>query len=186
MQRAQQNIFLVGPMGSGKTTIGKMVAEKLGLEFHDCDQDLEKSTGASVNLIFDVEGETGFRERETHLLQEISELKGMLVATGGGVVTRAENRKILRRSDLVIWLKTSIHQQIERLSHDKSRPLLQTADREETLNKLALERDPLYREVADIVFESPNRNSRFSANALSRQIEKFWKQGLTGEIRAHH
>ena len=173
-------------MGSGKTTIGKMVAEELGLEFHDCDQDLEKSTGASVNLIFDVEGEAGFRDRETHLLQEISEFKGVLVATGGGVVKREENRKILRRSGLVIWLKTSIHQQVERLSHDKSRPLLQTSDRMETLKKLARERDPMYREVADIVFESPNRNSRFSANTLSRQIEKYWRQGLTGEICAHH
>lgn len=186
MKRDRQNIFLVGPMGSGKTTIGKMVAAELGLEFHDCDQDLEKTTGASVNLIFDVEGEAGFRERETQLLSDLSELQGVLVATGGGVVTREENRKILCRSGLVIWLRTSIAQQIERLSHDKSRPLLQTPDREETLNKLALDRDPLYREVADIVFDSPNRNSRYAASALCKQIENHWRQGLAGEARAHH
>ena len=172
-------------MGSGKTTIGKLVAEELGLEFHDCDQDLEKSTGASVNLIFDVEGEEGFRERETQMLKDISRLTGVLVATGGGVVKRPENRKILRRNGLVVWLKTSIHQQIDRLSHDKSRPLLQTPDREETLIRMAKERDPLYRSVADIVYESPNRNSKYSADALCNLIRRYRNEDLPGEVHAH-
>ena len=104
-------------MGSGKTTIGRLVAQELGLEFRDCDQELEKMTGASVNLIFDVEGEAGFRERESQLLAQLSTEKGILVATGGGVVKHAENRKILRRSGLVVWLKVSVDQQLSRLSH---------------------------------------------------------------------
>ena len=173
-------------MGSGKTTIGRLVARELGLEFHDCDQDLEKITGASVNLIFDVEGEIGFRERETQLLRNISEMKGLLIATGGGVVTRAENRKLLRRSGLVVWLKTTVHQQIERLNHDKSRPLLQTPDRETMLLKLARERDPLYRKVADLIFSSPNRNTRFSAKTLCKQIRNHWERESPGENRAQH
>ena len=172
-------------MGSGKTTIGKLISQELGLEFHDCDQDLESATGASVNLIFDVEGEAGFRERETQLLKDISSLSGVLVATGGGVVTRAENRKILCRSGLVVWLQTSVEQQIDRLSHDKSRPLLQTPDREDTLKKLALDRDPLYKEVADISFTSLDRNSRYAADALVRKIRSYWKIGSSGEAHAH-
>jgi len=186
MHYSGQNIFFVGPMGSGKTTIGRLVAKELGLEFHDCDQDLEHITGASVNLIFDIEGEAGFRERETQLLKDISEMKGVLVATGGGVVTRAENRKLLSRNGLVVWLKTEIHQQISRLSQDKSRPLLQSPDREETLQKLALERDPLYREVCDLVFISPNRNPAFSASELSTQIRDHWAEQATGEVHAKH
>ncbi len=174
MNLRRQNIYLVGPMGSGKTTIGRLAASELGLEFHDCDEDLEKSTGASVNLIFDVEGEKGFRERESQLLKTISGKKGLLVATGGGIVIRAKNRKLLQSTGLVVWLKTTIYQQIERLSHDKSRPLLQTANREATLKKLAIERDPLYREVADLTFSSPNRNSRFSASSLCKQIQDHW------------
>jgi shikimate kinase len=172
-------------MGSGKTTIGKLVAQELGLEFHDCDHDLEQNTGASVNLIFDVEGEAGFREREASLLRELSELSGVLVSTGGGVVTREENRKVLRSSGLVIWLKTSVNQQLERLSHDKSRPLLQTKDRSARLHKLASERNPLYRETADIVFKSPNRSSSTAARALCELIRNHWHSGTTGEAHAN-
>jgi shikimate kinase len=173
-------------MGSGKTTIGRLVATELGLEFHDCDEDLEKSTGASVNLIFDVEGEKGFREREAQLLRNISQKSGLLIATGGGIVTRARNRKLLQSTGLVVWLKTTVHQQIDRLSHDKSRPLLQTENREVVLRKLASVRDPLYQELADLVFTSPNKNSKFSASSLCKQIQYHWKSGLSGEYRAQN
>jgi shikimate kinase len=185
MQRSEQNIFLIGPMGSGKTTIGRLVARELGLEFHDCDQEIEKITGASVNLIFDVEGEEGFRERESRMLRELCKHKGILLSTGGGVVTRKRNLKLLKSNGWVIWLQTTVEQQIARLSHDKSRPLLQAPNRVSILRKLARERDPLYRECADLVFVSPDRNSKVAASALSMLIVDHWRAGTAGETRAH-
>jgi shikimate kinase len=184
MHHHGQNIYLIGPMGSGKTTIGRLIAKDLGYEFHDCDEDIEKITGASVNLIFDIEGEAGFRQRETKMLQQISKKKRLLVATGGGVVTRAENRKLLRRSGLVVWLNTSVTQQIERLSHDKSRPLLRTANREELLTKLAAERNPWYAKIADLSFMSPNRHSGYSARSLCKLINDYWSEETGDEFHA--
>ena len=185
MHRSDHNIFLIGPMGSGKTTIGRIVARELGLEFHDCDQALEKLTGASVNLIFDVEGESGFREREAQLLNQFAAMKGVLVATGGGVVTRKENRKLLQCSGLVIWLKTTVDQQLKRLSHDKSRPLLQTTDRVARLERLARERDPLYQDLADLVFSSPDRNPKIGARTLSSQILEYLQATNPGNSHAY-
>ena len=180
MLSRELNVVLVGPMGSGKTTIGKLVADDLGLEFHDCDQDLEKRTGASVNLIFDIEGESGFRKRETALLKSLSRKKGILIATGGGIVTIEENRRIIRRSGLVVWLETTVEQQLKRLSHDKTRPLLQIDDRESTLRQLAAQREPFYREVCDIRFQSPNRNSKYAAQQLAALIREARSQPGTG------
>ncbi|NNE06722.1 MAG: shikimate kinase [Xanthomonadales bacterium] len=176
-------IFLVGPMGSGKTTIGRLVAAELGLQFHDCDQELEQRTGASVNLIFDVEGEAGFRKRETQLLRRLSRKTGVLIATGGGVVTRKANRNILQSTGLVIWLNTTVEQQLRRLSHDKSRPLLQTTDREARLNKLAVERNALYRAVSDIEFKSPNQNSRLAALKLAALIRDYWRSDGSSVVK---
>jgi len=173
MAQLEQNIFLIGPMGSGKTSIGRVLAKELGLEFCDCDQELERQTGASVNLIFDVEGEAGFRERETQLLEKLVRGRGLLVATGGGVVMRAVNRKLLREGGLVVWLKTSVDQQLTRLSHDKTRPLLQAPDRRARLRQLARERDPLYQSIADIEFTSPDRHFKQAAHALLRKIQDF-------------
>ena len=157
-------------MGSGKTTIGKQVAAQLGLQFHDCDDEIEKSTGASVNLIFDVEGENGFRKRESALLKKLASNKGVLIATGGGVVINEANRKILRANGLVVWLRATVEQQLKRLSHDKKRPLMQTPDRRSNLERLAQERNPLYEAVSDIQYYSPNRNSRYAARELSSLI----------------
>lgn len=159
-------------MGSGKTTVGLRLARLLELEFMDCDHELEAQTGASVSLIFDVEGEKGFRERETRMLKTMSERDGVLIATGGGVVLRPENRELLRRSGLVVYLKTSVAQQLKRLSRDHSRPLLQTDDREGRLRRLAAERDPLYEEVADIVYPSQNRSLDAAAQRLAAQIRE--------------
>jgi len=184
MPEDRQNVFLVGPMGSGKTTIGRQLAQELGLVFHDCDQELEKATGASVSLIFDVEGEAGFRERETRLLRELAGRRGVLVATGGGVVTREENRRLLRSSGLVVWLKATVEQQLVRLGHDKSRPLLQTPDRRARLKRLAAERDPLYGQVADLEFPSQDRGSKSAARALSQIIRQHHRFAAAGEEHA--
>lgn len=161
-------------MGSGKTTIGKHTAELLGLSFVDCDSELESRTGVSVNLIFDIEGEEGFRERETRLLKEVSKRRQCLIATGGGSILREENRRIMRRSGIVVYLETSVPQQLRRLRMDKKRPLLQTRDREKKLNALAEERNPLYLELADIVFPTRNRSIPLSAERLSKAILSYW------------
>jgi len=173
MKAASGNIFLIGPMGSGKTTIGQRLANLLGLHFLDCDHELEAHTGASVSLIFEIEGEQGFRERESRMLDELSARKGVLIATGGGTVIRPENRKILRERGLVVYLKTPVSQQIKRLRRDKSRPLLQTDDRKEKLLRLAAERDPLYASVADIEFPARNRSLDVAAEKLAEAIREY-------------
>jgi len=168
------NVYLIGPMGSGKTSIGQRLASRLRLDFVDCDHELEAHTGASISLIFDVEGEEGFRERETRMLQTLTSRTGLLVATGGGVVLRPENRELLSSTGLVIYLRTSVAQQLRRLSRDRSRPLLQTPDRKEKLNQLAEARNPLYEATADIVFPAQNRSLDASADALARAIRERW------------
>lgn len=170
MASCQQNIFLIGPMGSGKTSIGRQLAKLLGLEFFDCDHELEKLTGASVNLIFDIEGEAGFRQRESRLLETLSARKGVLISTGGGVVCCGENRRLLRTRGFVVYLKTGIDQQMRRLSQDKSRPLLQAPDRKKRLQDLAQVRNPLYADTADLVFNTLNSSVHASAKTLAAAI----------------
>lgn len=178
MPAGKSNVYLIGPMGSGKTTIGKHTAELLGLSFLDCDTELESRTGASVNLIFDIEGEEGFRERETRLLEEVSKWRRCLIATGGGSVLREENRRIMKHTGIVVYLETSVPQQLKRLRMDKKRPLLQTRDREKKLITLAEKRNPLYRELADIVFPTRNRSIHLSAERLSQAILSYWGENL--------
>ena len=170
MNGPEGNIYLVGPMGSGKTTIGQRVAKLLGKEFLDCDHELEVQTGASVNLIFDVEGEQGFRDRESRMLEELTSRSGVLIATGGGVVLREDNRRMLSASGLVVYMRTSVGQQLRRLGRDRSRPLLQTPDRRKKLTQLAENRNPLYEEIADIVFPAQNRGLDAVAADLARMI----------------
>jgi shikimate kinase len=172
MQAQPHNIFLIGPMGSGKTTIGRQLAKLLGLDFHDCDLELERQTGASVNLIFDIEGEAGFREREHRMLEDLTAKQGVLVATGGGVVGNEENRRLLRSRGFVVYLKTSVEQQLKRLSQDKSRPLLQAQDRSQRLRELAAVRNPLYEATADLVFNSRRSSIYASARALEAAIRE--------------
>ena len=170
MRKVKQNIFLVGPMGSGKTSIGKKLAKILNLDFYDCDHELELITGASVNLIFDVEGEAGFRLRERQMLEKLCAKDNVLIATGGGVVCSADNRRTLRTNGFVVYLKTSVGKQLNRLSQDKSRPLLQAEDRTERLVNLAKVRNPLYDDIADLVFKTRNSSVHASARALSDAI----------------
>jgi len=167
------NVYLIGPMGSGKTTIGQRLAKKLGLEFLDNDYELQKQTGASVNLIFDLEGEEGFRKRETAMLKNLTARENILLATGGGSIIMPENRELLKQSGLVVYLRTSIGQQIRRLSRDKSRPLLQSGDREEKLTRLAKERNALYQELADITYPSRNRGLEAATQVLYQSIQSY-------------
>ena len=157
-------------MGSGKTTIGKLLASMLKLDFYDCDHELERLTGASVNLIFDVEGEAGFRLREKSLLEQLTAKNGVLIATGGGSICNEENRRMLRSHGLVVYLKTSVDNQLKRLSQDKSRPLLQATDRRQRLLDLARVRNPLYDATADLVFITRSSTAHVSAKALCSDI----------------
>jgi len=170
MSKFSQNIFLIGPMGSGKTTIGKHLAKLFGLDFYDCDHELERLTGASVNLIFDVEGEAGFRLREKQCLKQLTEKTGVLVATGGGTICDGKNRHTLRSRGFVVYLKTSVENQLKRLGKDKSRPLLQTEDRAQRLLDLARVRNPLYESTADLVFSTRNVSVYATAKNLHAVI----------------
>lgn len=144
------SIFLVGPMGAGKTTIGKLLAKHLGREFIDCDWYIVDQTGADIPWIFEKEGEMGFRDRETRALMDLTEMPNIVMATGGGAVGRAENRELLKKG-LVIYLDASVDTQLSRTKKDKNRPLLQSDNPRAVLEELYQKRNPLYREVADII-----------------------------------
>lgn len=170
---SEQNLFLVGPMGVGKTTIGKLVSKRLGRVFVDLDDEIESRAGACIPWIFDVEGEEGFRRRESELLKEFSRAEGLIVSTGGGVVLKPENRDLLKTSGCVIFLNASAEQLHRRTINDKKRPLLQVEDRMAVIRNLKAARDPLYREVADIVIDVGNRSSRQVTDALCKMVEKL-------------
>jgi len=146
-------------MGAGKTTVGRKLAATLGLDFLDCDHEIEARTGADIPLIFEKEGEAGFREREQRMIDELSQRDGIVLATGGGAVLDQQNRNRLAARGYVIYLYTSVAQQLTRTRGDRKRPLLQTPDREARLKALFVERDPLYRETADMVVETDGLTS---------------------------
>jgi len=160
-------------MGVGKTTIGKLIAKKLGREFVDLDEEIERRAGAVIPWIFDKEGEEGFRRRESELLRELASRDKQVVSTGGGVVLREENRDIMTRSGLVIFLNASVDQLYERTLKDKKRPLLQVPDRKQAIANIKSFRDPLYREVADLVLDVGHRNSRHVTEILFRELHKI-------------
>ncbi|MFT4862185.1 MAG: shikimate kinase [Pseudohongiellaceae bacterium] len=147
-------------MGVGKTTIGKVLSEELGMEFFDSDREIEASTGADIPWIFDVEGEAGFRIREARMIESLTLKNGIVLATGGGAILSAENRKFLSARGLVVYLRASIKQQLERTSRDKNRPLLQTSDPEKRIKELMKIREPLYREVGDVIVDTNRRNPK--------------------------
>ncbi len=164
-----QLVFLVGPMGAGKSTIGRLLADELGLDFRDADREIEERSGVDIPWIFDKEGEPGFRERETAMLEELSQLSGVLVSTGGGVVGRPENFELMRRG-IVVYLHASVNEQVKRTAKDKKRPLLQNANPRKVLGELMAKRDPLYRELANIVVDTDGRSPRTVVNELKRLI----------------
>ena len=168
-----RRIFLVGPMGVGKTTIGRMLARELGLKFIDCDQEIEKRSGANIAWIFDVEGEPGFRIRESQVLGDLTGQDDILVATGGGAVLRAENRERLKNRGIVIHLDTNVELLVKRTAKDKKRPLLQTGDPRKVLEQIKRDRDPLYREVSHVhVFVGDNSSRKAVIQALNKLKEE--------------
>ena len=164
-----RNIFLIGPMGAGKSTIGRALAKELKLEFYDTDEVIEERTGATVAWIFDVEGEEGFRLREQRVVDELTQKNNIVLATGGGVVTTIENRTALAARGTVIYLKTSLQQQFERTKRDTKRPLLQTPNLETTLETLRDEREPFYNELSDVSFET----DKLTVKAVANKIIKY-------------
>jgi len=166
-----QNIFLIGPMGAGKTTIGSHIAKGLQLEFYDSDQVIEARSGVDIRWIFDVEGEMGFREREKVVIDELTQLRGIVLATGGGTILGEENRRNLAARGIVVYLETSLDQQMERIEYDRKRPLIQEGDRRGILTQLRSERIPYYREIADHVFTTNGRSVRAVAEELLKFIQ---------------
>ena len=161
------NIFLIGPMGAGKSTIGKYLSEMLHMDLYDSDQEIERRTGADIAWVFDVEGEEGFRKREEQVISDLSEMQGIVLATGGGAIKSSLTRNRLSARGIVVYLETPIEKQLARTQRDKRRPLLQTEEPpREVLTRLAEEREPLYREIADYVV----RTDELTAKQVATQI----------------
>jgi shikimate kinase len=169
------NVYLVGMMGAGKTTIGRLLARRLKRPCLDSDQEIEHRCGVKVPLIFDIEGEAGFRAREAQVLAELVALEGIVLATGGGVVLAEENRQRLAARGTVIYLCARAEDLYERVRQDRNRPLLATADPLERLRQLYAERDPLYRSVADYVVDTGRQSVQSLVRSLIDQVALAWK-----------
>ena len=163
-------IFLVGPMGAGKTTIGKQLAQSLGMTFNDSDQEIQRRTGVDSPTIFEYEGEEGFRQREQQVIDELTQVDSQVLATGGGVVIRAQNRQHLSARGIVFYLACSVQQQYERTYRDRNRPLLQTESPFERLQQLMEVREPLYRDCADYTVSTEGRSASSVANEILRTL----------------
>lgn len=167
------NIFLVGPMGAGKTTVGKRLAETRGMEFIDSDNEIEVRTGVDIPLIFEKEGEEGFRRREKLVIAELAQRSHVVLATGGGAVLDPESRQWLAARGMVVYLYASVDQQLQRTARTDHRPLLQNVpDRRQTLQQLFDVRDPLYREIADLIVHTDGRNARVLAREIEDHIDR--------------
>ena len=166
----KRNIFLVGPMGAGKSTIGRHLADELHLDFYDSDQEIERRSGADIAWIFDLEGEDGFRAREENIINDLTDKQGIVLATGGGsIVTKAVRNRLSARG-IVVYLQTTIDKQVARTQRDKRRPLLQNNDPEQVLRDLADLRNPLYEEVADYVVDTDDQSACAVANQIISKI----------------
>ena len=169
--QASNNIYLVGLMGAGKTTIGRILARKLGKRFIDSDHEIEARTGASIPWIFEIEGEASFRRRETDVIRDLCSQQGIVLATGGGAVLSAENRARLAAGGTVIYLRANVHSILQRTGHDKNRPLLQTADPRRKLEELLVQREPLYREIAQLVIDTGRPNVQSMVQTILDQLD---------------
>jgi shikimate kinase len=169
--RGKESVFLVGPMGSGKTAVGRHLARALGMPFHDSDAEIERRTGVDIPFIFEKEGEGGFRQREREAIEALTALEGIVLATGGGAVLLAENRRRLAERGRVVYLKTSVPQQADRVRRTKNRPLLGSGDAAARLEALMDVREPLYSEIADIVVSTDGRRVNSVAAQVLRELE---------------
>ena len=165
------NIFIVGPMGSGKSTVGKLISDELFLNFFDTDDEIEARTGASIDWIFDLEGEEGFRKRESEMLEEMVKKNSIVLSTGGGIVLSKINRELLSSRGTVFYLSTPISTQVERTSKDKDRPLLKNGDPAQILTKLHEERKDFYKSVSDHIIDTENKSSQEVAAEIIKVVK---------------
>ena len=167
------NVYLIGPMGSGKTAVGKQLARLLHLQFYDSDAEIEQRTGVDIPYIFEKEGEAGFREREREVIDSLTQLKDVIVATGGGAVLLPQNREYLGSRGSVVYLQTSVEQQLERTRHGRQRPLLYTDDPERKLRELMNLRAPLYESIAAVVVSTDGRQVRAVAEEIVQRLQEL-------------
>ena len=169
------NLFLVGMMGAGKTTVGRLLAQQSGKIFMDSDEEIQLRTGVTITHIFDVEGEAGFRQRETNVILDLVRLDNLVLATGGGAVLSGQNRDALRGNGVVVYLKSAVHDLWQRTRHDHNRPLLQGADPRAKLKELYEQRDPLYTQAADLVMPTGKQNVHSLVLRLQQELSRFTK-----------
>ncbi|GMU42093.1 MAG: shikimate kinase [Xanthomonadales bacterium] len=170
------NLFLVGPMGAGKSTVGRRIAHALGLRFVDLDRVIEEEAGSSIALIFEMQGEAAFRVRESETLARLVAQDGIVLATGGGSVLAEGNRRLLRERGYVLWLEAPVELQLERLARDRTRPLLRAPDRARRLHDLAQVRDPIYRELADLTIAADRAGPGATARRALIALERCWQR----------
>lgn len=167
----QGNVFLIGPMGAGKTTIGRHVAMLVHKRFVDADQEIEKRTGVTIPVIFEIEGESGFRRRESMVVDELTREQDIVLATGGGVVLLEENRQVLKQRGTVVYLQADLETLVERTRRDRNRPLLQTEDPRAKIAELLRQREPIYRQIADVVVDTGQRAPSSVARDIVARIK---------------
>ena len=172
METTSKNIVLVGPMGSGKTTVGRRLAHKLNQDFFDTDHEIIDKTGVTIDHIFDIEGEEGFRERESKILENLCQMSNIILATGGGIVILPKNRKILKNAGIVVYLSSSVDQLLRRTAKSKTRPLLENStDRRKTITDLIEARDLYYREVSSLVVDTTGKKFHEVINIIKREAK---------------
>ena len=165
-----QNVFLIGPMGAGKSAVGRQLARLLHMNFMDSDDEIESRTGVDIPFIFEKEGEEGFRKREAKVIEDLSKMEGLVLATGGGAVIDPQNRSVLGGRGFVVYLYTSVEQQLVRTKKGRERPLLENGDRKEILDQLMAERESMYRDIADLVVETDGRKVNAVANEIIENV----------------
>ena len=165
-----KNLFLIGPMGAGKSAVGRQLARLLHLEFVDSDEEIESRTGVDIPFIFEKEGEEGFRKREVKVIDELTQREGVVLATGGGAVVDADSRSRLGARGFVVYLYTSVQQQLDRTQRGRSRPLLENGDKETVLEELMAVRDPMYREIADLTVDTDGRRVQTVAREIHESL----------------
>ncbi len=172
MSGTHPNVYLIGPTGSGKTAVGKQLARDTGLKFLDSDQEIEKRTGVEIGYIFEKEGEARFRDRERDMIRELSDLEGVIIATGGGAVLARANRECLAASGVVVYLKTGVKEQLKRTGRSRNRPLLNNENPRRVLEEMAAVRGPLYEEIADLTLDTSNQRVKSVARQLRQMLEQ--------------